>query len=121
VTAPEAAKHLKALDALYTDLSATVRRAVAAAPALPAAQTAARAIAMDARDMAGAAPSAIPAGAGMLVWVPLVLLVAGLSLLLAAAARDVAHAPHGRAPAHLGGCTAPRERPQPAGDPAAAR
>ena len=82
VTAPEAAKHLKALDALYTDLNATVRRAVAAAPALPAAQTAARAIAMDARDMAGAAPSAVPAG--LLVWAPLVLLVAGLSLLLAA-------------------------------------
>ena len=84
VTAPESAKHLKALDAIYTDLSASVRRAVAAAPALPAAQTAARAIAMDARDMAGAAPSAIPAGAGLLVWAPLVLLVAGLSLLLAA-------------------------------------
>ena len=84
VTAPEAAKHLKALDALYTDLNATVRRAVAAAPALPAAQTAARAIAMDARDMAGAAPSAVPAGAGLLVWAPLVLLVAGLALLLAA-------------------------------------
>jgi twitching motility protein PilJ len=84
VTAPEAAKHLKALDAIYTDLSATVRRAVAAAPALPAAQTAARAIAMDARDIAGAAPSAIPAGAGLLVWAPLVLLAAGLSLLLAA-------------------------------------
>ena len=83
VTAPEAAKHLKALDAIYTDLSATVRRAVAAAPALPAAQTAARAIAMDARDIAGAAPSAIPAGAG-LVWAPLLLLAAGLSLLLAA-------------------------------------
>jgi len=33
VTAPEAAKHLKALDAIYTDLNATVRRAVAAAPA----------------------------------------------------------------------------------------
>ena len=83
VTAPEAAKHLKALDAIYTDLSATVRRAVAAAPALPAAQTAARAIAMDARDIAGAAPSAIPAGAGLL-WAPLLLLAAGLSLLLAA-------------------------------------
>jgi twitching motility protein PilJ len=84
VTAPEAAKHLKALDAIYTDLNASVRRAVAAAPALPAAQTAARAIAMDARDMAGAAPSAMPGGAGLLVWVPLGLLVAGLSLLLAA-------------------------------------
>ncbi len=83
VTAPEAAKHLKALAAVYTDLNAAVRRAVAAAPALPAAQTAARAIAMDARDIAAAAPPA-PAAAGMLVWAPLLLLAAGLSLLLAA-------------------------------------
>jgi len=84
VSAPEAARHLKALDALYTDLAATVRRAVAAAPALPSAQTAAHAIALDARDMAGAAPSAIPVAAGLLVWVPLVLLAAGASLLLVA-------------------------------------
>jgi twitching motility protein PilJ len=83
VTAPEAAKHLKALQAVYTDLSDAVRRAVAAAPALPAAQTAARAITMDARDIAAAAPPA-PAGAGMLVWAPLLLLAAGLGLLLAA-------------------------------------
>jgi twitching motility protein PilJ len=84
VTAPETAKHLKALDAIYTDLSASVRRAVAAAPALPSAQSAARSIAMDARDIAAAAaPSASPA-AGMLVWAPLVLLAAGLSLLIAA-------------------------------------
>ena len=84
VSAPEAARHLKALDALYTDLAATVRRAVAAAPALPSAQTAAHAIALDARDMAGAAPSAIPVAADLLVWVPLVLLAAGASLLLVA-------------------------------------
>ncbi len=84
VTQPEAAKHLKALDAVYTELSATVHRAVAAAPALPAAQTAARAIAMDARDIAAAAPSATPATAGLLRWAPLLLLAAGLGLLLAA-------------------------------------
>ena len=83
VTQPEAAKHLKALQGLYTDLSATVRRAVAAAPALPSAQNAARAIAMDARDLAATAPP-VPAGASMLVWAPLLLLAAGLSLLLAA-------------------------------------
>jgi twitching motility protein PilJ len=83
VTAPEAAKHLKALDAIYTELSAAVRRAVAAAPALPATQTAARAIVMDARDMAAAAATA-PGAASMLVWAPLLLLAAGLSLLLAA-------------------------------------
>ncbi len=83
MTQPEAARHLKALDAIYTDLSASVRRAVAAAPALPSAQNAARAIAMDARDIAAAAPSTSPV-AGMLVWAPLVLLAAGLSLLIAA-------------------------------------
>jgi twitching motility protein PilJ len=81
VTAPEAARHLRALDALYTDLSAAVRRAVAAAPTLPAAQTASRAIAMDARDLAGAASSA---GGGLFTWAPLALLAAGLVLLLAA-------------------------------------
>src|SRR5438105_8172591 len=37
------------------------------------------------------------------------------------ARRDAAHAPRGRAPARLGGCPAPRERPQPAGDPAPPR
>jgi len=84
VSAPEALKRLKALDAIYTDLSASVRRAVAAAPALPAAQSAARAIAMDARDIAAAAaPSATPAAA-VLVWAPLLLLAAGLALLIAA-------------------------------------
>jgi len=63
VTQPEAARHLKALDAIYTDLSASVRRAVAAAPALPSAQSAARSIAMDARDIAaGAAPLRRPRG-----------------------------------------------------------
>jgi twitching motility protein PilJ len=81
VTAPEAARHLRALDAIYTDLSAAVRRAVAAAPTLPAAQAASRAIAMDARDLAGAASSA---GGGLFTWAPLALLAAGLGLLLAA-------------------------------------
>jgi twitching motility protein PilJ len=81
VTAPEAARHLRALDAIYTDLSAAVRRAVAAAPTLPTAQAASRAIAMDARDLAGAASSA---GGGLFTWAPLALLAAGLGLLLAA-------------------------------------
>ena len=66
VTAPESAKHLKALDSIYADLNAAVKRAVGAAPALPAAQTAARAIVADARDLAAAAatPASAPAGAG---------------------------------------------------------
>ncbi|HEY1491873.1 MAG TPA: methyl-accepting chemotaxis protein, partial [Steroidobacteraceae bacterium] len=86
VTAPDSAKHLKALDSLYSDLNAAVKRAVGAAPALPAAQTAARAIVADARDLAAAAtvPSA-PAAAGMISrFLPLLLLAAGLVFLLAA-------------------------------------
>ncbi len=90
VTAPEGARHLKALEALYADLAAAVHRAVAAAPALPAAQTAAHAIAMDARELAAtaaagpAASFAGPAAASVLTWAPLLLLAAGLGLLLAA-------------------------------------
>jgi len=80
VTAPEPARHLKALDGIYTDLSAAVRRAVAAAPALPAARTASRAIEMDARELAGtASPATI---GGVLAWAPLVF-AAGLGILLA--------------------------------------
>jgi twitching motility protein PilJ len=84
-TTPDAVKHLKSLQSLDADLTAAVKRAVAAAPALPAAQTAARAIIADARDLAAsAAVSAAPAAtAGILAWVPLLLLAAGLGLLLA--------------------------------------
>jgi len=85
VTAPEAARHLKALDGIYTDLSGSLRRAVAAAPTLPAAQSAAHAIAADAGDLASDASGAGPAARGtFLSWVPLLLLVLGLGLLLAA-------------------------------------
>ena len=52
LTGAEGEKRLKTLDTLYTDLNAAVRRAVAAAPALPAAQTAARAVTTDARALA---------------------------------------------------------------------
>ncbi|GAC1454350.1 MAG: chemotaxis chemoreceptor PilJ [Steroidobacteraceae bacterium] len=83
VTAPEAARHLKALDAIYTDLNVSVRRAVAAAPALPAAQAAARAIAADAGDLASDATGAPSARGTLLGWLPLVLLALGLGLLLA--------------------------------------
>ncbi|HXW75085.1 MAG TPA: methyl-accepting chemotaxis protein [Steroidobacteraceae bacterium] len=85
VTAPEGAKHLKVLDTLYSELAAAVKRAVAAAPALPAAQTAARAIVADARDLAaGAAAPVGPTGllGTILIWLPLALLVAGLAFLL---------------------------------------
>jgi twitching motility protein PilJ len=85
VSAPEAAKHLKSLDGIYSQLAAAVKRAVGAAPALPAAQTAARAIAADARELAASAATAAPAplAGSVLVWLPLVLLVGGLGLLLA--------------------------------------
>jgi twitching motility protein PilJ len=85
VTAPEPARHLKSLDSIYSELAGAVKRAVAAAPALSAGQTAAHAIVADARDLASsAAPQATQAGpAGLLKWLPLLLLGAGLALLLA--------------------------------------
>jgi twitching motility protein PilJ len=85
VTAPDGAKHLKAMDALYSELAAAVKRAVTAAPALPAVRTAAQAMVADARALAGsAAPASVSsAAAGMLAWAPLLLLVAGLALLIA--------------------------------------
>jgi twitching motility protein PilJ len=86
VTAPEPARHLKNLDSIYSELAAAVKRAVAAAPALPAAQAAARAIVADARDLAASAPAPAPTAtpaSSLLKWLPLVLLAAGLALLLA--------------------------------------
>jgi twitching motility protein PilJ len=87
LTAPEPLKHVKTLDALYTGLAAAVKRAVAAAPALPAAQSAAHAIVADARELAASTPAApSSAQAAMLTWLPLALLAAGLALLLGALA-----------------------------------
>jgi twitching motility protein PilJ len=51
-TGADAQQRLKVVDGLYNDLGAVVRRAVNAAPALPAAQTAARSVAEDARALA---------------------------------------------------------------------
>jgi twitching motility protein PilJ len=86
VTAPEAAKHLKTLDSIYTELASAVKRAVAAAPTLPAAQSAARAIPPDARELAATVPAggspASSAGASLLGWIPLALLAVGLGLLI---------------------------------------
>ena len=62
LTGAEGEKRLKTLDSLYTDLNAAVRRAVAAAPALPAAQTAARAVTTDARALAAEGLSAAACG-----------------------------------------------------------
>jgi twitching motility protein PilJ len=85
VTNPESAKHLKALDSIYADLNAAVKRAVGAAPALPAAESAARSISADARDLAAtaAAPAAAQAS-GAMRYLPLGLLAAGLLFLAAA-------------------------------------
>jgi twitching motility protein PilJ len=84
LTTPDASKHVQALDALYTALAAAVKRAVAAAPALPAAQTAALAIAADARELAASVPARSTGPSAALRWLPLLLLAAGLALLLTA-------------------------------------
>jgi twitching motility protein PilJ len=83
LTTPDAAKQLKLLDSTYSELAAAVKRAITAAPTLPAAQGAARAIAVDARELAATAVAGAPVGVGMLAWLPLVLLAGGLGLLLA--------------------------------------
>jgi twitching motility protein PilJ len=81
---PETDKRLKALDTIYTDLSSAVRRAVAAAPALPAAQAAARDVSQDARALANAAKASevIPAASKIPAWLPAALLTAALVLLI---------------------------------------
>jgi twitching motility protein PilJ len=80
LTGAEGEKRLKTLDSLYTDLNSAVRRAVAAAPALPAAQTAARAVRTDARALAADATSAPPTDAGKPPkWIPLA--IAAIALL----------------------------------------
>jgi twitching motility protein PilJ len=80
----ETEKRLQALDTAYTDLSSAVRRAVSAAPALPAAQTAARDIAADARALAAAAKAAepVPVAGKLPYWIPGALLTAALALLV---------------------------------------
>ena len=88
VATPEGLKHLKALEGIYQELAVAVKRAVGAAPALPAAQSAARAIAADARDLSATEPaaSAPPPAPGLLAYLPLALLAGGLALLTAALA-----------------------------------
>jgi twitching motility protein PilJ len=81
---PDTEKRLKALDTLYTDLNSAVRRAVTAAPALPAAQTAARDITADARAIANAVKAAEPVSTVSKVpaWLPGALLTGALILLV---------------------------------------
>jgi twitching motility protein PilJ len=81
---PDTEKRLKALDTIYTDINSAVRRAVTAAPALPAAQAAARDITADARAIANAAKAAEPAPVANKIpaWVPGALLAAALVLVI---------------------------------------
>ena len=88
LTGADSEKRLKSLDSLYSQLNSAVRRAVSAAPTLPQAQTAARAVTTDARSLADAvavSPDTAAAAAGSLPsWVPLVLVLAGFALVLLA-------------------------------------
>jgi twitching motility protein PilJ len=83
-TGAEAERRLKELDALYTDLNAAVRSIVDAAPALPAAQAAARDVTEDARALAALAGAGGPitAASGPIAWLPLALAGGALLLLL---------------------------------------
>jgi twitching motility protein PilJ len=69
--------HLEALSALYGELAASVRRAVSAAPALPAAQAAARDLSRDARALA-ASRALAALDAPPRPWWPLLLGIAAL-------------------------------------------
>jgi twitching motility protein PilJ len=83
LTGAEGEKRLKALDSLYTDLNSAVRRAVSAAPALPAAQAAAHAVKTDARALAADATAApAPDSGKSSSWLPLVLAGAALLVVL---------------------------------------
>ena len=84
LTGAEGEKRLKTLDNYYTDLNAAVRRAVAAAPALPAAQTAARAVTTDARALAAEGVSAAPVVETSKTpkWIPAAIAAVALLLIL---------------------------------------
>ena len=86
LTGAEAEKRLKTIDNLYTDLNAAVRRAVSAAPALPAAQAAARAVTTDARALAAEGTSAAPVAeptSKAPKWIPVAIAAVALALVLA--------------------------------------
>ena len=86
LTGADAQARLQTANGLYNELSGAVRRAVSAAPSLPAAQTAAKAVTADARALANAAGRGSFQGGqqGALVWLPAALAVAvfGVVLLL---------------------------------------
>ncbi|HKT74259.1 MAG TPA: methyl-accepting chemotaxis protein [Steroidobacteraceae bacterium] len=80
ISGPEPEKHLRLLDSFYAELNAAVHRAVTAAPTLPAAQAAARAVSDDARALA---PEAEARSASALRWLPWVVCALGLLAALA--------------------------------------
>jgi twitching motility protein PilJ len=83
MTGADAEKRLKTLESLYGNLNAAVRRAVAAAPTLPDAQAAARAVTSDARVLAGASAAPDAQTASKLPpWAPLALVAAALALVV---------------------------------------
>jgi twitching motility protein PilJ len=79
----EAEGQIAALAVALGELDAAVRRAVAAAPAPPAAQTAARAIMTDARSLAGLVPVQPGVAATGFVWWPAIPAAAGMLALAA--------------------------------------
>jgi twitching motility protein PilJ len=80
---PQAAQRLQILNTINADLGAAIRSAVNAAPALPAAQAAAKAVTDDARALAISSAGASPvASSGPLAWLPLALAVALLAVVV---------------------------------------
>jgi twitching motility protein PilJ len=81
-TGAEAQQRLQAVNGLYNDLGAVVRRAVNAAPALPAAQAAAKAVTDDARTLAtSGGGSTYNVEQNPIAWLPIAL-AAGVLLLI---------------------------------------
>jgi len=82
-TGADAEKRLQSLNSMYSELSGVVRSAVNAAPALPAAQAAARAVTQDARALATQITAeAEPATTAIPWWVAIALSSAGVVLLV---------------------------------------
>jgi twitching motility protein PilJ len=82
-TGPQATARLQTINSLYMDLGAAVRSAVNAAPALPAAQSAAQVVIDEARALATTMGRAAPvAGNDLMTFLPLALAAAVLIVVL---------------------------------------
>jgi twitching motility protein PilJ len=84
LTGADAQARLQTANNLYNDLSGAVRRAVSAAPSLPAAQTAAKSVTADARALANAASKGgfQGASASPLAFLPILLAIAAFVFLV---------------------------------------